>query len=82
MPAQAYQSETMKKIAADPLYRDFLDFQEEAKKRNLEAERRFRKEDDADGFRYAASDPYFGGAQLGEAEWGSPWEPGFGSPTT
>ena len=47
-----------------------MEFREEAMARNKAAAERFRAEDEADVFKYAA-DPYFGGQ--GEPEWGSSW---------
>lgn len=71
LPMTAYTSETMKRIQSDPIYTDFVDWKEEAVRKNRILEEQFRLEDEKDVFKYS-EDPYFGGS--GEAEWGSSWD--------
>jgi len=49
-PLEAYTSEQMKRISADPLYKDFMEFKDEAAKKYGSYEKMMNDEDKNDIF--------------------------------
>lgn len=59
-PLEAYDQKYIASISNDPLYKDFLEFKEEAMKQSKNAMFRMEKEEQNDIFKYQKNDPYFG----------------------
>ena len=59
-PLNAYTVKQIEAVSNDPLYKEFIEYKQEAMKRSKELLEAYRREDDNDMFKYDDPDPYFG----------------------
>ena len=59
-PLNAYYANDIDKIMSDPLYKQFIEYKEEAMKKCKQAFDAMKREDQNDIFKYQSNDPYFG----------------------
>ena len=68
-PIEEYSQSDIAKLANDPLYKEFLEYKEEATKLGIGLAEAIKKEDENDIFKYEKPDPYFG--DDGGGDWNS-----------
>lgn len=59
-PLNAYYANDIDKVLSDPLYKQFIEYKEEAMKKCKQAFDAMKREDQNDIFKYQSNDPYFG----------------------
>ncbi len=68
-PIEEYSQSDIAKLTNDPLYKEFLEYKEEATKLGIGLAKAIKKEDENDIFKYEKPDPYFG--DDGGGDWNS-----------
>ena len=69
-PLEEYNANDISKLTSDPLYKEFLQYKEEAAKLGQGLLEAMQREDDADIFKYEKPDTYFGDED-GSGSWNS-----------
>ena len=59
-PLYEYSAADISKLTSDPLYKEFLEYQQEALSLSKKVEQKFKDEDERDIFKYKKPDSYFG----------------------
>lgn len=66
-PLEEYSPESTRRLFNDPLYKEFLEYKEEAMQLGLKAMHHIQQEDQNDIFKYRKNDPYFGDYDDGDS---------------
>ena len=64
-PLNAYTQAQLNAVSNDPLYKEFMEYKQDAMKRSKELLEAYQREDANDVFKYDEADPYFGDNDTG-----------------